>query len=338
MRRSRTLGSELGSQWDDEDNQSARNDDEEEEDDGTEQASSAGTWTAPQRFGERRLRTQSSFARDDLDTSFPMFECGSLRQSGPADEEDYEQLARVADELPAAWEGEDGFSSPRKPGNARYSDWVTGDAGDDDHWKNRVYPETEEFGPDNRGMIESKEMVQSRASTMRRRKGKGKAAMRSRGRSPFVKRRGQGTTNDQQLYQDEEDLSPLSRRELALRRLGLSQRSASATSSRSISPTPSRRHHTDDEDDEYSDEYSTSSRSDEDDRNSILSDYDHLDSRGDLTLRGTDYYPVALRARYHPRMVALRMTDRAVQHLVDLVTYIQFFVVLGLALAFALWQ
>lgn len=71
------------------------------------------------------------------------------------------------------------------------------------------------------------------------------------------------------------------------------------------------------------------------DESDISSDYDALDHP--LT-RTSDYYPLALRSRYHPRMLATMMTDSALRHVVTLVTWIQFLVVLGMALGFALWQ
>ncbi|GAA5973757.1 hypothetical protein JCM11641_005119 [Rhodosporidiobolus odoratus] len=119
---------------------------------------------------------------------------------------------------------------------------------------------------------------------------------------------------------DEEDFastsavpgSSPSRRDLALQRLGLE--AAARYDTGSDNPT---------------------SGDDEDDASSVLSStYDHLDPTG----RSVDYYPLTLRARYHPRMLATMWTDSAARQVVAVVTWVRFLVVLGMALAFALWQ
>lgn len=101
----------------------------------------------------------------------------------------------------------------------------------------------------------------------------------------------------------DEDDSNLTRRELALRRL----------------------------------EYETDEGHDDgDDREEEeMSDFECLE--GDRA-RTSDYWPVTLRARYAPKMVALRAADSALQRIVMLVTYIRFFFILAVALFYAIWQ
>ncbi|GAA5967907.1 hypothetical protein JCM21900_000742 [Sporobolomyces salmonicolor] len=103
----------------------------------------------------------------------------------------------------------------------------------------------------------------------------------------------------------------LSRRALALRRLGLEASSRHGTSANDW-----------DESDDAS--------------SVILSDYDLVD--GIDGHKGTDYYPLTLRARYHPRMLATMMTDSAVRHLITMVTWVHLFIVLTVAIGFSLWQ
>ncbi|GAA6030040.1 hypothetical protein JCM8097_009227 [Rhodosporidiobolus ruineniae] len=115
--------------------------------------------------------------------------------------------------------------------------------------------------------------------------------------------------------ENEDDSPPTSRRELALQRLGLEASARFASNVRSASATRS--------DDEDSDAASL-----------LSADYDHLDPSG----RSTDYYPLTLRARYHPRMVATMWTDSAMRQLWTFVTWVRFLFVLGMAVVFALWQ
>ncbi|BGP22102.1 hypothetical protein Rt10032_c18g5942 [Rhodotorula toruloides] len=124
------------------------------------------------------------------------------------------------------------------------------------------------------------------------------------------------------IQSDEDDFEPprSSRRWHALRRL---QREASSMRGKL---TSRRRPALDSSEAEYdSDDFESD----------ISSDYDHLNHS---LRRSSDYYPLSVRARYHPRMVVARMTDTVVQKIVSFVTWIRFLVILGMAIVFAVWQ
>ncbi|GAA5919748.1 hypothetical protein JCM6882_008935 [Rhodosporidiobolus microsporus] len=104
----------------------------------------------------------------------------------------------------------------------------------------------------------------------------------------------------------------LTRRDLALQRLNLEASSRFAAGS------------------------SSDDRSLSDNESVLSSNYDHLDDGHGG--RSADYYPLTLRARYAPRMVVRMWTDSAVQHVVTLVTWLRFLVVLGMALVYAVYQ
>ncbi|GAA5955589.1 hypothetical protein JCM3765_006823, partial [Sporobolomyces pararoseus] len=126
---------------------------------------------------------------------------------------------------------------------------------------------------------------------------------------------------------DEEDevSTPVARRTLALRRLGI-EASSRHTSRMFNQPNQEEQVTTFAPSDE-----------DEDDATSVVSsNYDLIDSQDRLS--SNDYYPVTLRARYHPRMFTNMMRDSAVRHVVTLITWIRFLVVLAMALSFAVWQ
>ncbi|GAA5850796.1 hypothetical protein JCM8547_009092 [Rhodosporidiobolus lusitaniae] len=112
----------------------------------------------------------------------------------------------------------------------------------------------------------------------------------------------------------------LSRRDLALRRL------EHEASTRIVS-RPRRGWATE------HDSCSSSSSASSDEGSVLSSNYDHLDAGP-----STDYYPLTLRARYHPKMVATMFGDSAMRHLAVVITWVRFLVVLGMALALALWQ
>ncbi|GAA6055011.1 hypothetical protein JCM3770_000493 [Rhodotorula araucariae] len=150
-----------------------------------------------------------------------------------------------------------------------------------------------------------------------------------RGRNGWKKMKGKGKgradrlpsfgfDSDYEVREDSKASSALAKRTLGLRRLG---REASARSGLELV----RLHDPARSDDEHS----------SGDESAISSTYDELNHP--LT-RTSDYYPLALRSRYHPRMLATMMADSAICHVVTLITWIRFLVVLGLALGFALWQ
>jgi hypothetical protein len=108
----------------------------------------------------------------------------------------------------------------------------------------------------------------------------------------------------------------LSRRTLALSELGLP-----ASFNSSLSSAPHLRYAENDFDD--------------DDNESITSDFSHI-ARNDR--ERSDYYPQNILARYHPRMVVMRLQDKALQQAAELILYLRFFLLLGLAIIWALWQ
>lgn len=62
-------------------------------------------------------------------------------------------------------------------------------------------------------------------------------------------------------------------------------------------------------------------------------DYEHVDGR---KCRNLDYYPLALRARYHPRMLARRLADASFAQLLAVITWVQFLLVISVAVSFAI--
>ncbi|GAA5924815.1 uncharacterized protein JCM15063_005741 [Sporobolomyces koalae] len=114
-----------------------------------------------------------------------------------------------------------------------------------------------------------------------------------------------------------------SRRTLALRRLGLeaSSRNTSRMFQRPESEQPTVQDLPDEEDDADS---------------IVSSNYDLLDNRDNLD--SNDFYPITLRARYHPRMLTHMMRDRAIRHVVTLITWLRFLIVLAMALSYAVYQ
>lgn len=110
--------------------------------------------------------------------------------------------------------------------------------------------------------------------------------------------------------------SALSRRAQALRRFGLPDDNGSVA--------------------RYGDSYQRSQL--EDDEESTTSSFEYLRSRDYAGREGTDYYPSGLIARYHPRMIVIRMQDAAARQAALTLTYVRFFVLLALAIVWALWQ
>ncbi|GAA5908716.1 OmpH family outer membrane protein [Sporobolomyces salmoneus] len=116
--------------------------------------------------------------------------------------------------------------------------------------------------------------------------------------------------------EEDDDSTPIARRTLALRRLGLE---ASSRHTSQIFPRAS------------------PNEDDNDDASSVVSsNYDLIDRRDQLD--SNDYYPVTLRARYHPRMLSNMMKDSAIRHVVTLITWVRFLIILAMAISFAVWQ
>ncbi|GAA5844969.1 hypothetical protein JCM9279_000063 [Rhodotorula babjevae] len=238
-----------------------------------------------------------------ITTADDLLPLGSLRWAGPPEAETYAELEHAADNLVPAWADDDHLtatsSSSRCGAQLRLGDGGLWDEPD-------VRARRAKGGKTGEGRTGGK--------------GKGKAASRS-------------ALENETEYEERDAVARQSasqtRRRHALRRLG---REASTRSGLEVV------HHAHPASDDSSYNIRRRYRIEDalrDDESDISSTYDELDHP--LT-RTADYYPVALRSRYHPRMLATMMTDSAVQHLVTLVTWIQFLVVLGMALGFALWQ
>lgn len=281
---SRTLNSEMGSPWEDRD--------ESDGEDGEDEESSAST-SIPYRQQQNRRIAPSFSHLDYLDTSYDLVPAGSLRKGEPT-EEGYAALQAASDEVPVAWEDEAGLverkrgkgrgRGPRRPDRTVLGSlgWE-GDEDSKDFWKGeqkggRSFTEI-------RGTIEygKKERKQRRSKT------------------------------GQDSYQSSASKSALTRRSLALRRLGLPLDDGSSTV---VS--------------DYSDDESQVA-------GSVYSSFEYLRSGEYAGREGTDYYPTGL-ARYHPKMVVTRLQSAATQQAMLLLTYIRFFVLLGLAICYALWQ
>lgn len=377
----RTLGSELGNHWADDsfeqelDTGGDEGDVDEEDEEGSKTTGSTST-PAKHRYRPRNQRDSTisispasirrsyrrPFADYDLDTTQDLFPPGSLRHSGPPDQETYEALTRVASELPAVWEDEDDFNlgvaagSPMKgeKGKGRevrrsrgvHSGRLSSGVMKGLEWREPPSKGEEEYygrwdekkeGAEGMRAIESGEMVDARERGLRKRKGRRRGG-------------GLGLQLDDGDSDSDREGTALSRRQLALRRLGLeaSPTSSSATLLASES-RPLRQHfhyhryhhsRTSSHSSYTSSSFSShSSGSDLDsDIDPPSSEFSHLSSSARLARRGNNYYPLTLRARYAPTMLANRFRDNAVQKVLDLAAYIRFFAVLGMALAFALWQ
>ncbi|SGY67444.1 BQ5605_C004g02775 [Microbotryum silenes-dioicae] len=257
------------------------------------------------------------------DTSRPLVPRGSLRYSGPPENAEYDNLDRAASELPAVWEDEGYGRDPPAPHGlgrvgGRLLEWIEGGNDEFAHeeklWSR--YPEEEEDIDPQMARLEIREDVEAKSlhslssSLLQRRH---RRSARHRTRAGSLKRSRVVTSRFRDVFDQEEQTDEeerLTRRQLALRRMGM------------------------EEDLEYSDEGSQCDEYDSGDDESIMTDYEVLDRRA----RQGDYYPVSLRARYAPKIVIARITDKAMQHLVEMVTYLRFFALLAMAVTFALWQ
>ncbi|KAK4046422.1 hypothetical protein OIV83_006081 [Microbotryomycetes sp. JL201] len=315
----------------------------------------------------------------DLDTAQDVVPVGSLKHSGPPDADSYEKLANVVGDLPAVWEDEDDLDpfqvgpsslllpvgvnaghSRRKSGvKGVRSGWVprsviqtlewkqTEDDDDETYWSR--YPEEEDEQDRDAKRIESREMVDEREMQERRARRKTRQKRRRR-----LDAKGKARAGDNI---DEAD-TPMSRREHALRRLGLDtlpdfhsrfdRHAAYGNLTYSGNSGDEDDHESRAYDSDYSGSSWTRSYDEEDydysdDSHETSSSFSHLSDTAvtcarQRNKRDNTFYPLTLRARYAPKMVVSRLTDSAVKHLFMLVTYVRFFVVLGMALSWALWQ
>lgn len=294
--------------------------------------------------------TKRVIADFELDTTADLIPRGALRYAGAPDSETYEQLTRAASELPAVWESEEDLDPEMGRGRGLHSGKVAdsvlrrlewrepyeGEAQHEDYWAK--YPEEEDGDGTGEQMLrlESNDMVAERERHRLRRR------MRRRRRRQRAK------------AQTCEEDSPLTRRRQALARLGLqdphdyvSDESDDRYRKRvgGSDFTGSRRSEYGEEDESSGSDGSHSTRSGYTGSYSSadMSDFSYLshnplDARRYVARTDNTFYPLTRRARYAPRMLAHRFTDVAMQHLFTLVTYVRFFAVLGLAIAYALWQ
>ncbi|KAL8279296.1 hypothetical protein RQP46_008333 [Phenoliferia psychrophenolica] len=230
---------------------------------------------------------------------------GSLRFSGPPDSMTYERISQAVAEAPVVWEKEVGETQQPAPRSRRglLSSLNWGAKGEeDDEWDASKYPEPDESDtPGGPMLLESRESVEER-----------EGADESRHWSEIRRRR----------YRRKGTEAPRSsRRDRALLRLGLPEEYGLESSSQDeASPTRS--------------SGSVIDREDADDEDS--SEFEYLHS-SDHKERG-DYYPVSLRARYAPRVMVSWAADSAIRQVVNFLLYLKLFVVLGLAVFFAIWQ
>jgi len=68
------------------------------------------------------------------------------------------------------------------------------------------------------------------------------------------------------------------------------------------------------------------------------SDFEQVSTTRRLGSRGTDYWPVSLRARYHPAIVAMRVKTTSQEYINFVVLWSRFLMVLAVAVAFSLWR
>ena len=234
---------------------------------------------------------------------------GSLRQSGPPEEEQYNTIDRAATRQDLVWmDSVDPYIPPKEPAPRGLQqrllqslDWAretrgdSDDEGEGDLLQDGKYPSQEELAE-----------VQALKERMAR---LSYASLRPRARSTRKARR-----IGSRAAGEEDDEGMMSRREAAQKRLGL-----------------------DAEEIEIADRSDYQSEADEDDRScvSVVSAYDLLEGE---RLGEADYWPIALRARYAPRMMVNRSVDAVLRQLVILLVYVRFYALLALAVGFALWQ
>ncbi len=236
---------------------------------------------------------------------------GALRQSGPPEEEQYNTIDRAANRQDLVWmDSVDPYIPPKEatPRTLQSAfleslDWARESRGDSDHDEEDVLQD---------GKYPTEEELEEVAALRARMARLSYASLRPRKRSlkKMARRIGSGAAGEG----DERREEGLSRREAAQRRLGLEESEAEFG----------------DRSDFYSDEEG-------DDRScvSVVSDFDLLEGERPAQ---ADYWPIALRARYAPRMVISRSMDAVFRQLVIMLVYVRFYALLALAVGFALWQ
>ncbi|GAA6000672.1 hypothetical protein JCM10207_004603 [Rhodosporidiobolus poonsookiae] len=244
-------------------------------------------------------------------TADDLLSSGAFRHAGPAatGPEAYDELAQAAAALAPAWaDDEREFAALPAPSQRRA---ITAGEGTEDRLP--------AYGGSGKG-----------GELRRRKEKKGGSKSKSRGgkkqlqlfQLPFMDydHNFDGAADDGEGEGEGDVTTTLSRRDLALQRLG-AEASSRFNSLRALPPASLA------DRDEDGDE--------DDDATSVSSaDYDVLDSAG----RSTDYYPLTLRARYRPSMLATMFSDRAVRHVITFVTWVRFLLLLSMAVVFSIWQ
>ncbi|KAK4705007.1 hypothetical protein P7C70_g1204, partial [Phenoliferia sp. Uapishka_3] len=300
-RLNRTLGSELGREWDGGASSAAsesglvENDNDHDEDD----YSNASTSTPSKTRGPLDYLLERDPSLSDL------IPHGSLRYSGPPDSSTYERISKAVSDAPAVWATEDGPQAPRR-GLLRSLQWT--EPMEDPLWESSKYPEPDGMDESSGaviGLIENGPTQDDEGSNEQQRW------------NDIRKRRYRRKST---ITEDHKG----SRRDRALHRLGLPAEYGQ-------------------EGPEVDDNYEESPSREivertprEYDEDEATSEFEYLNS-GEHPERG-DYYPVSLRARYAPKVLATWAADSALQQVINFVLYLKLFVVLGMAVFFALWQ
>ncbi|GAA6010844.1 hypothetical protein JCM11491_004562 [Sporobolomyces phaffii] len=250
------------------------------------------------RRNPRRTITPISFSQRSTSTADDLVISGTLGTTGKLDSRGYDDFATRAEKLEPVWADETDPLAGRLEGPAQ----------------------------DKQRLLEAPESATQRDERDPR-------VLQSKKRGQKVRKKSKHLVLSSIRFgsDDEDDMStPVARRTLALRRLGL-EASSRHTSRMFTQPRQDESAATQapDDDEDVNDDC--------DDAASIVSsNYDLVDPRDNLA--SNDYYPVTLRARYHPRMLTSMMRDSAVRHVVTLITWLRFLVVLAMALSFAVWQ
>ncbi|KAM0751770.1 hypothetical protein T439DRAFT_324960 [Meredithblackwellia eburnea MCA 4105] len=296
----RTLGSELGSEWEDEgDGGDLSHDVGQYGDEDEDEQSNASTWTPT----KLRAPHQDYYVDRPDPTLEDLIPPGSLRYSGPPDANTYERIAQAVAEAPAVWEAEDEFGPPPPRtgrGLLRNLRWAE-EENDSDPWESKKYPEPD--SPTGVAMIESREDVERREDE----------ALWGPGKKKKLRRRAN---------------TKRSRRDQALLRLGLPLDYGNDDSADDIDRFQGAEGSCIDRNSGEDD--------DEGDTSDNISEFEYLNAN-EHRQRG-DYYPVSLRARYAPRAMASWAANSAINQVINLVLYFKLFAVLGFAVVFALWQ
>ena len=237
----------------------------------------------------------------------------SLMPPGPPNAEAYEDLERALSELPITWEDDNSAALHRTlvrdidageqaSRNAKTSQAGLSWAYDDSEEDNEENDPWKEEGKGTMA-LESREMVEQRE----------KADDRAERRRRRLQELAEEMMREEEDEEDEHAMANMTRKTLsALRRLNLDR----------PKPKP-------DEDDRRADD-----RLAEED----AADYEYLNTTRRPGSRGTDYWPVSLRARYHPAMLAQRAKATSQEYFTMVLLWTKFLTVLAVAVIFSIWK